>query len=309
MSLALQILVTGLASGGVYGLLASGLTLVYRLTGVVHFALGELVGLAVFVTLLVAAGTGPVTQTSVGGGRFALALAAGFLACAAAGAATYAVAVQPYLARGSAIGSVVATLAVGAAVHAALQASFGRPAYVFPDPLPFRRIGHEGIVDVGGAAIQVRAFFVLAVALALALSASWMLTRTRTGRGLRAIAEDVEGARMVGVPVDRLVTLAFALAGAIAMVAAVAAAPSAAFSADSGTLLGIKGLVAAVAVGFHSPLRAFAAGLVLGIAESAIADGTIDGNGLGPRFAVLIPVVLALVAVELTRRRAPEPAE
>jgi hypothetical protein len=62
LSLALQILVTGLAAGGVYGLLAAGLTFVYRLTGVVHFALGDLVGLAVFVTLLVAAGTGPVRR-------------------------------------------------------------------------------------------------------------------------------------------------------------------------------------------------------------------------------------------------------
>jgi branched-chain amino acid transport system permease protein len=112
LSLALQILVTGLAAGGVYGLLAAGLTFVYRLTGVVHFALGDLVGLAVFVTLLVAAGTGPVTQTSVGGARFALALAVGFGVCVLAGAATYLLAVQPYLARGSTIGWVAGTLAV-----------------------------------------------------------------------------------------------------------------------------------------------------------------------------------------------------
>ena len=62
MSLALQILVTGLAAGGVYGVVAIAYTLIYRLTGVVHFALGELIALGVFVTLLVAAGTGPVTQ-------------------------------------------------------------------------------------------------------------------------------------------------------------------------------------------------------------------------------------------------------
>src|SRR3954447_5046592 len=124
VSLALQILVTGLAAGGVYGLLAAGLTLVYRLTGVVHFALGDLVGLAGFVPLLGAAGTGPVTQTSVSGGRFGLALLVGFVVCAAAGVGTYVLAVQPYLARGSTIGWVAATLAIGFAVRAALQAAF-----------------------------------------------------------------------------------------------------------------------------------------------------------------------------------------
>ena len=52
MSLTLQIVLSGLAAGSVYGLLAVGHTLVYRLTGIVHFALGDLVGLGVFVALL-----------------------------------------------------------------------------------------------------------------------------------------------------------------------------------------------------------------------------------------------------------------
>ena len=75
MSLLLQVLVSGLAAGAVYGLVAVALVLVYRLTGIVYFAFGDLVGLAVFAALLVAAGTGPVTQTSVGAGRFLVAVA------------------------------------------------------------------------------------------------------------------------------------------------------------------------------------------------------------------------------------------
>jgi len=288
----------------VYGLLAAGLAFVYRLTGVVHFALGELVGLAVFVTLLIAAGTAPVTQSSLGGGRFALALAAGAVLCAATGALSYVVAVQPYLARGSTLGWVAATLALGAAIRAGLDAAFGRPAYVFPDPLPFRRI-----LTVGGAELQVRAFFVLAVALVLAALSTWALRGTRSGRALRAIADDVDGARLVGIRVDRLVALAFALAGTIAMIAAVAAAPSAPFGADSGTLLGVKGLIAAAAVGFSSPLRAFAAGLLLGVLESAIANASFAGHALGPRYATPIPLLLGLVVLELERRRTAEAAE
>jgi branched-subunit amino acid ABC-type transport system permease component len=136
-----------------------------------------------------------------------------------------------------------------------------------------------------------------------------MLTRTRTGRALRAIADDVEGAQMVGIRIDRLVMVAFALAGAIAMLAAVAAAPSTPFSSDSGTLLGVKGLIAAVAVGFSSPLRAFGAGLALGVVESAIANGSVAGHALGPRYATLIPIAVGLMLLEVTRRRAEAPAE
>jgi branched-chain amino acid transport system permease protein len=297
VSIALQIVVSGLAAGGVYGLLGAGLSLVYRLTGVVHFALGELVGLGVFVTLLVAAGSGPVAQTGIGGARFAVALAVGVVACVAAGAATYLVAVQPYLERRSTFGWVAATLAVAFAVHAALEAGFGRPAYVFPDPLPFRRLGHGGFVTVGGAEIELRAFFVVGISLLLAAAASLLLTRSRAGRGLRAIVDDPEGARIVGVPSELLVGAAFSLAGGVAALAAIAAAPSAPFGADTGSLLGVKGLVAALVVGFRSPLSAFAAGLAVGVVESTVSNASIAGHGLGPQYAGAIVVALALAAL------------
>ena len=84
VAIALQILAGGFAAGAIYGLVAVGHSLVFRLTGVVHFAFGELIALGVFVTLFVAAGSGPVSQTSVGGGRFLLALVVGLVVTAAA---------------------------------------------------------------------------------------------------------------------------------------------------------------------------------------------------------------------------------
>jgi len=82
VSVVVQVIVTGLAAGGIYGLFAVGYSLIYRLTGVVYFAFGDLVAFAVFTTLLVAAGTGPVSQTSLGLGRFLLGLAVGLVLCA-----------------------------------------------------------------------------------------------------------------------------------------------------------------------------------------------------------------------------------
>jgi len=77
VAVVLQVLIAGLAAGAGYGLVAISFSLIYRLTGVIHFALGELIGLAVFVTLYAAAGTGPVTATNVSGGRYVLAILAG----------------------------------------------------------------------------------------------------------------------------------------------------------------------------------------------------------------------------------------
>jgi branched-chain amino acid transport system permease protein len=295
VDLVLQVVVTGLAAGGVYGLVAIGHSLVYRLTGTVYFALGDLIGLGVFTTLLVAAGTGPVTQTNVATGRYLFALLVGVLVCVVVGAGGYLLVVQPFLERGSTLGWVGATLALAFAIHAVLESVFPRSAYVFPDPIPFRRVGESGFVTVGGATIQVRALYVAALAFALAALVAWTIDRTRQGRGLQAIAADREGAAVVGVPIARLVPLAFGLAGAVAAVAAVAAAPSAPVSVDTGTLLGVKGLAAALAVRFGPPLLAFAAGAALGLLEAAIANIHLGGFELGPAYSQVIPLALVLM--------------
>ena len=175
-----------------------------------------------------------------------------------------------------------------------IGATFTRPAYVFPDPIPFDRIGHDGLVTIAGASVQVRSFFVIALAAALAAFAAWTLEHTRYGRALQAISSDVEGARFVGLPVEGLVALTFGLVGGLAALAAVVAAPSAPFSVDTGTLLGLKGLVAALIVRFGSPWAAFAAGLGVGLAEAAIDNLRIGDFGLGPQYGELLPLAFAL---------------
>jgi branched-subunit amino acid ABC-type transport system permease component len=83
------------------------------------------------------------------------------------------------------------------------------------------------------------------------------------------------------------------------MVAAVAAAPGEAVNANTGTLLGLKGLVAALAVRFGPPLWAFAAGLVLGVVESAIANVHLGGWQLGPSYREVLPLAFVLLLISL----------
>jgi branched-chain amino acid transport system permease protein len=285
VALVLQVLASGFAAGSVYGIVAVGHSLVFRLTGVVHFAFGELIALGVFATLLVAAGSGPVSQTSVGGGRFLLALVVGLLVTGAASAGAYFLAIEPYRARGSTIGWVGASLAVAFAVRTLLVVFFDRPAYVFPDPLPFRRIGSDGFWHVGGATIQVRSLFVAAVALVLAGVGVRLLERTRFGRALEAIAQDFDAAVLVGLPVARLVGIAFA---------AILAAPSAAFDVDAAGRYGLYGLLAAAVVWFDAR-RALAAGLALGLIQETVSSAHIGSASLGPAYRDVIPLGLGLL--------------
>jgi len=308
VAVALQILASGFAAGAVYGLVAVGHSLVFRLTGVVHFAFGELIALGVFVTLLVAAGSGPVSQTSVGGGRFVLALGIGLLVTAAASAGAYFLAIEPYRARGSVIGWVGASLAVAFAVRTLLVVFFDRPAYVFPDPLPFRKIASDGFWHVGGATIQVRSIFVAAAALVLAALGAALLQRTRFGRALEAIAQDFDAAVLVGLPVARLVGLAFALAGAWAGLAAILAAPSAAFDVDAAARYGLYGLLAAAIVWFD-PRRALTAGIALGLIQAAVTSAHAGGIELGPAYRDVVPLALGLLLVAWRARAMTEAVE
>src|SRR5436190_23299636 len=104
----------------------------------------------------------------------ALGTVAGLVAGVVVGAAGYVAVVQPYVGRW-AVGWVAATLALGSAIRAVLDASFSRPAYVFPDPVAFRRVGHDGLVTILGAEVHVRSFAVLGVAIVVAAAASWVL--------------------------------------------------------------------------------------------------------------------------------------
>ena len=308
MSLAVQVFFTGLSAGAVYGLVAIGHSLIYRLTGIVHFALGELIALGAFLTLLVAAGTAPLTAESVSGGRMAIAVLAGFVASVLAGAAGYIGVIQPYIGR-SAVGWVAATLALGFAIRTALDAAFSRPAYVFPDPIPFSDVGNDGLVKILGAQIHVRAFAVIAVALVVAAASSWVLQRTRFGRSLRAIADDPDGAAIVGISVERTRALAFGLAGGLAALAVVVAAPGAPFETSSGALLGLKGLVAAVLVRFAGLWSAFAAGLAVGLVEALLGSGIVGhAEGL-TSYRELLPIALAIVLLAWRPLRAREAVE
>lgn len=299
MALLLQILITGLAAGAVYGLVAIGFSLIYRLTGVIHFALGELVTLTVFVTLAVAGAGGPVTRVGAGGGRFAVAVAVGLAAAIAAGAAVYLLAVRPFLDRGWPLGWIGATVAVAFAVRGVLGASFPDSPYVFPDPIGLDRLADGGVLLLGdGVTVQVRAFVVLAAALLLAATAAWVLERSAVGRALRAVADDPTGARVSGLPVGGLLAGAFAAAGAVAGIAAIIAAPAAPVSIDAGALLGLKGLVAALAGRFGRPWTAFGAGLGLGVVEAAVGSA----GFLGAAYRDVVPLALVVAALLAVRR-------
>ena len=303
LPVAVQALVTGLATGAAYGLIALGFALVHRLTRVLALAHGDIVTGAVFVAVLAVIGTTPIAAPLGAGSTLALlviALAAG----AALSVAVYALALRPFLPRttdvpgflirpsGDVLGWVAGGLAAGLLVRELLGLPFAQQAYALPDPL-----GSPGTLGLGGGiTLPVRAIEVLVIGLAAGVAVERALEVTGAGAVMRAVSDDAGAAALLGIPTERVVLIAFALAGALAGLAGLLIAPQSPIGLQDGVLLGLKGMAAALLLKLGSLRHALAGGLIIGVLEAFI----LAWPRLGARWADV--TILALLAVLAARR-------
>jgi branched-chain amino acid transport system permease protein len=305
----LQAVVSGLAAGAVLGLVALGLTLVAGTVRVLHLAHGDVVVGAVLVGVLAVLGTTPVAGRLGAGAATALVvlvLAAGALLAAA----VLLLAVRPHLpdpARGRAgdpLGWLAGGVAAGLLLREGLALALPAQSYVVPDPLSLGALTASGVVDLPlGAVVPARVPAVLLLALLAGLLVERLLA-SRVGAGLRAVADDPDAAALCGVPVQRVVLLAFAAAGLLAGLAALLDAPGrAGVSVDAGVVLGLSGIAAALLGGLGSARGAIAGGLAVGLLQSLVV--TYHGGEWSAVVPLALLVVVVAVRPEGARRRRP----
>jgi len=293
----LQAVVSGLAVGAVYALVGLGFTLVWSMTRVLALAHGDVVVAAALTAVLVVVGRTPVAS-SLGAGRsiavVVLALGVGI----ALSVATYVVAVRPFLDRAhrseDVLGWVAGGVTAGLVVRTALALALPAAAYAVPDPLHLDALSTNGTVGLpGGGTVPVRVFPVLAVALLVAVGTDLFISRSRFGRAMRAVADDVDAAALCGVSLERTVLSAFVIAGSLAAVAGLLDAPGRLVAVDSGVTLGLAGAAAAVLGRLGSPQGAVVGGLALGVAQQLVALSA----HLGPGWAAALPPAVLVVVL------------
>ncbi|MEU7883957.1 hypothetical protein AB0B54_00505 [Microbispora bryophytorum] len=302
---ALQAILSGLALGAAYGLIAMGFTLVYRLTRVIAFAHGDLVVGGVFVGVLAVLGTTPVAAApglARSAGLAVLVVAAG----AALSAGVYFIAVRPFLpgaghrsTGGDVLGWVAGGLAAGLLIREVLGLVLTQDAYAVPDPLRLGRLTPSGVLQLpGGGTVAVRTLGVIGIGLAVGILVERLLVLTPVGTAMTAVSDDPTAAALLGLPVRRLVLVAFVVAGALAGLAGLLIAPDRSLGVDDGVVLGLKAMAAALLGGLGSVRGALAGGLALGVIESLIVASDV----LGPRFADVVPLAILLIVLALGRQ-------
>ncbi|QBK05207.1 branched-chain amino acid ABC transporter permease [Hylemonella gracilis] len=251
----LQLLISGLATGAIYGLAALGFTLLWQASGTINFAQGEFVMLPAFVMLGFMALGAPLWLGFV--------LAAGVSVLVLGWAFKRGV-VDPLFKYGM-MPIVVATIGLAITLSNGIRAGYSAEAHPFPNPFG------DHVFNIAGVTITSGGVGTLLTALALVFATQAFMTRTVTGRAMQAVAQNAESATVLGINVPRMIFYAFAINALLACAAALLVTPTYLAKFDMGEGLGTKAFFAAIIGGFNNSRGALLGGLIVGVAENLAA--------------------------------------
>jgi branched-chain amino acid transport system permease protein len=270
-------LISGLALGSMYGLLALGFYVTYAVSNTVNFAQGSSMMLgAVFAYTLAVTFGWPFVPAAL----LALAL------CAVYGVIVEHLAVRPFVRRGSSAW-LMATVALGIVADNAVLFTFGK------EPRGFSLAWAHGSVQVAGINVSYLQIAIPAVGLALAAGLHLFSRNTTYGKAMLAVVQNPDAARLMGINVPLAITLAYAVSTLFAGAAGIMIAPLFNVHSDMGTLFGLKAFAVAILGGITSAWGVMVAGLIFGLTEALITAL------LGSTYTQLLSFALVIVALAL----------
>jgi branched-chain amino acid transport system permease protein len=275
----LQLLVAGLATGGIYALVAIGFVLLWQTSQTINFAQGEFVMLPAFFVL---------AAMKLGGLAFPAAIAVGFAASLLVlGLLFKRLVVDPMLRHGV-LPLVISTIAL------AILMKEGVKEFYAADAQPFPALWATTNVAIGEVAVSVQSLVIIAVAVVAIAALQYFLAGTRTGRRMQATAQNPTLARVLGIPVGRMILYTFLINAALVALASFLVSPIYLAKFTNGETLGLVAFIAAIVGGFNQVRGAIVGGLLLGVVDNIVAAY------LSAQYRAVIPLVL-LVAVILFR--------
>lgn len=303
MTLFLQEVVNGITTGAIYALIALGYTMVYGIIELINFAHGDIFMIGTFVCVSIFAAFGITVSSSPPTG-FALVgvllitLLGSMLICAVLGVVIERVAYRP-LRNAPRIAPLISAIGVSLILEDVAKLWKGINFVTFP------RIFPQIFYSIGPISISSINILVIVVALVLMVGLQWLVTRTRIGRAMRAVAQDREAAALMGVNVDRIIAITFfigtALAGAAGLIYGLQFGSTIFYL---GFTLGLFAFTAAVLGGIGNLVGAMLGGVLIGVIESLatlIPDSNVGGFGLPHGGAAwheaIIFVVLILILI------------
>jgi branched-chain amino acid transport system permease protein len=280
MTLAIDIVLSGIVLGGMYALFALGLTLQYGVARIINLSYGEFLVAAAFATfqLFVGLSVSPVL------GMLAVVPLAFFINWF-----LYRVVLMPLVRRAKDQGmlevdSILATFGVLFVIQGVMLVTFGGQLYSYSYlSVP---------VSIFGTTLAANRLLALLFALVIGLGLYLFLTRTRTGTAVRAVAVNPTAAQLCAIDIHLAAALAFATGGAIVAAGGALVSMFLTFSAAGGVVFTMKALIVVIMGGVGNMLGALVAGLLLGVTETAVARLVDPGLTLAVTYALFLAVLL-----------------
>ena len=253
-----QILVTGLAMGSIYMLMANGLFMTHLTTHALNFGQGDFLMIAAFLSLGLL-GLGLPTPVAI-----VLVL----LVLAVLGVVLERVAIRPLehpRARGSGILAwILTTAGFGLILENIATLGWGKSSFYAP---PLFTAAHGNVVTLFGIGLYVEEIVVGAVSFAVVGLLYWYLYRTRSGKAIAAVAFNRDAAALFGIDVRRSIMTSYVIMALLAAVSGMLVAPITSAQAHMGLIYTLKGFVVLNIGGFTNPLGILVAGLAFGVVE------------------------------------------
>jgi len=271
---------SGLVLGGMYALIAMGLTLQYGVARIMNLAHGELMIAAAFAAfwLFTSAAVNPLVG-------LLLVVPAAF----AISWAIYRLLLIPLVARAPnrdalEVDSILATFGMLFVIQGVMLVMFGGAYYSYSF-LAFP-------VTIAGATVAANRLLALAFAAVIGVALYLYLTRTRLGTAVRAVAVDPQSAPLVAIDVRATAALAFAFGGALVAAGGVLVSMFLTFNANIGVVFTMKALIVVIMGGVGNLLGCLVAGLILGLAETFVATFVDPGLTLATTYAIFLIILL-----------------
>ena len=245
----MQQIVSGLASGGIYALLALALVIIHRSTGVINFAQGEMATLSTYIAW---------TLTVNHGWSYWPAFVATLAISFGGGVGIHRVVIRP-VERGSVLRIVIVTIGLLVAINGFVIWQWGGEPQQLQSPFG------TDTYDIGGVVVAAHDIGTITVALGIVFLLWLLFQFTKVGLALRAAAVNPEEARLVGVRVTWMLALGWGLAALLGAVAGMLTAPTVGLDPQMMQAVLIYAFAAAVLGGIDSPIGAVVGGLLLGV--------------------------------------------
>lgn len=280
MSLLIQSLINGLNQGAIYALIALGYTMVYGIIRMINFAHGDFIMVGAYtlfytIPLMIAHGM-PVW----------LAVLASVVICVCVGVAVEIIAYRPVRGAGS-MSALITALAMSVFLENLAMVLFGA------NPKSVPAIFDLPSVEFLGAKLQCKYLLTIGIGLLMMIALQLFVKKTKLGKAMRAVPQDKEASTLMGINVNKIITITFAIGSGLAAVAALMYCSTyPRCTTDMGSIMGIKAFIAAVLGGIGIIPGAMLGGIIVGLVEIFVKVYVAPGWYEAITYSLLIVVLL-----------------